>query len=42
MNSKNYPADLSYFRLSLLAFLKESHPSYSMTKNLSPPAPMLR
>jgi hypothetical protein len=26
MNSKNYPADLSYFRFSLLAFLKESHP----------------
>ena len=26
MNSKNYPADLSYFRLSLLAFLRESHP----------------
>lgn len=26
MNIKNKPADLSYFRLSLIAFLKESHP----------------
>jgi hypothetical protein len=26
MNNKNKPADLSYFRLSLLAFLHESHP----------------
>jgi len=26
MNNKNYPVDLSYFRLSLLAFLTESHP----------------
>jgi hypothetical protein len=26
MHNKNIPADLSYFRLSLLAFLKESHP----------------
>ncbi|MDR2145869.1 MAG: DUF1896 domain-containing protein [Tannerella sp.] len=26
MNSKNIPADLSYFRLALLAFLQESHP----------------
>jgi hypothetical protein len=26
MNRKGNPADLSYFRLSLLAFLKESHP----------------
>jgi hypothetical protein len=26
MNSKNLPADLSYFRLSLQAFLRESHP----------------
>jgi hypothetical protein len=26
MNSKNKPADLSYFRLSLVAFLRESHP----------------
>ncbi|GHT02925.1 hypothetical protein AGMMS49525_07170 [Bacteroidia bacterium] len=26
MNKKDYPADMSYFRLSLLAFLRESHP----------------
>jgi hypothetical protein len=26
MNSKNYSADISYFRLSLMAFLRESHP----------------
>ena len=26
MHNKNIPADLSYFRLSLLAFLSESHP----------------
>ena len=26
MNRKNHVADLSYFRLSLMAFLKESHP----------------
>jgi hypothetical protein len=26
MNSKNYPADLSYFRLLLVDFLRESHP----------------
>jgi hypothetical protein len=26
MNSKNNPADISYFRLSLLDFLRESHP----------------
>ena len=26
MNAKNKPADLSYFRLSLVAFLRESHP----------------
>jgi len=26
MNKKNQPGDLSYFRLSLLSFLKESHP----------------
>ena len=26
MNRKNHAADLSYFRLSLMAFLKESHP----------------
>jgi hypothetical protein len=26
MNSKNNPVDISYFRLSLLDFLRESHP----------------
>ncbi|GHV10233.1 hypothetical protein FACS1894162_3270 [Bacteroidia bacterium] len=26
MNRKDYPADMSYFRLSLVAFLRESHP----------------
>ena len=26
MNSKNHAPDISYFRLSLMAFLKESHP----------------
>jgi len=26
MNSKNQAPDISYFRLSLMAFLKESHP----------------
>ncbi|GAB6013038.1 DUF1896 family protein [Viscerimonas tarda] len=26
MNRKDYPADMSYFRLSLVAFLQESHP----------------
>jgi hypothetical protein len=26
MNNKDYPADISFFRLSLLAFLHESHP----------------
>jgi hypothetical protein len=26
MNNKSYSADISYFRLSLMAFLKESHP----------------
>jgi hypothetical protein len=26
MTNNKYPADLSYFRLSLLAFLRESHP----------------
>ncbi|GHV30363.1 hypothetical protein FACS1894177_02810 [Bacteroidia bacterium] len=26
MNRKDYPADISYFRLSLVAFLQESHP----------------
>jgi hypothetical protein len=26
MNAKNYPADLSYFRLLLVDFLRESHP----------------
>ncbi|GHT08922.1 hypothetical protein AGMMS49525_18020 [Bacteroidia bacterium] len=26
MNKKDYPADMSYFRLALLAFLRESHP----------------
>ena len=26
MNSKKHPAELSYFRLSLMAFLRESHP----------------
>ena len=26
MDGKNYPADLSYFRLLLIAFLRESHP----------------
>ena len=29
MHNKNTPADLSYFRLSLLAFLNESHPHLS-------------
>ena len=26
MNAKKHPADLSYFRLLLTAFLRESHP----------------
>ena len=33
MNSKNYPADLSYFRLSLMAFLRESHPQLANDEN---------
>jgi len=33
MNSKTYPANLSYFRLSLLAFLQESHPHLTSDQN---------
>ena len=29
MHNKNIPADLSYFRLAILAFLNESHPHLS-------------
>ncbi|MDR0874152.1 MAG: DUF1896 domain-containing protein [Prevotellaceae bacterium] len=32
MNRKDYPADMSYFRLSLLAFLRESHPHLAVNE----------